>query len=129
MGSCEHPSKVVHHRPYSSAERSGWRNQSRVTIFPAREQFRVSDAELAENDDIFHSLIASRRKLTPQNPWAIFAALIFQLVLLTGLIAVPLFHVEPLPKSEKRTMLSLQAPPARNTKVNKIKPPKPTSSP
>jgi len=89
-----------------------------------KEQLPVrSSLEGKEVGDIFY-LIESR----PRNPWAAIGSLAFMSVLLLALIAIPLFHTDPLPKRETLTMLYLQPPPAAAGNAVKFQPPKPAST-
>jgi protein TonB len=104
----------------------------RVMSFPneEKEQPVGPDVEDTKKDDlVFHSLIASGEKITPRNPWATVASLIFQLLLLTAVVVVPLFHIDPLPKRKTVTMLYLPPPPVAGAKATKFQaPPKPRST-
>jgi periplasmic protein TonB len=129
MGTCDHTSELVRRIAYPSAERPGARKDSHPAAFPneGREQPNFSKPEGRKEDDlIFHGLIASRGTLTPRNPWATFGSLIFQLLLVLALALIPLFHVAPIPRREKATILYLEAPRVAGAKVLKIKAPTPT---
>jgi len=67
----------------------------------------------AENGGMFESsLIESGRKLPKRNPWATVGAVAFQVLLLAGLVIIPLYHTDVLPKRETLTMLYLAPPSA-----------------
>ena len=57
------------------------------------------------------------------NPWATVGSLIFELLLLTAIVVIPLFHIDPLPKMETLTTLYLQPPPAASAKATKSQAP------
>lgn len=131
MATFDHPSDLVHRIAYPLIARPGWRNDARVVSFPReeKEQTVSSNWEDTKKDDlIFHSLIVSGEKLTPRNPWATVASLIFQSLLLMTLVVVPLFHPALVPKWEMVTKLYLPPAPAAGGKVTKFQAPKPNST-
>jgi protein TonB len=126
MATCNHPSDLVHHMEYPSAERPGLRNDSRVASFANEENERpvsFNQEGTKEDDLIFHNLIESGEKLATRSPWTTVGSLIFQLLLLMAIVVIPLFHADPLLKGETLTMLYLQAPPAAGAKDTKIQAP------
>jgi protein TonB len=61
--------------------------------------------ERMEVGDIFHdSLIESGRK-SQRNPWAAVGSVTLLSLFLLALVVIPLFHMDPLPKRERLTML------------------------
>ncbi|MGA8872109.1 MAG: TonB family protein [Candidatus Acidiferrales bacterium] len=102
------------------------RNDSRVASFPNEENEQPVSSNpkgTKEDDRIFHSLITSGEKLASLNPWATVGSLIFELLLLTAIVVIPLFHIDPLPKMETLTTLYLQPPPAASAKATKSQAP------
>ena len=57
------------------------------------------------------------------NPWATVGSLAFASVFLLALIAIPLFHIDPLPKRETLTMLYLPPPAAAGGNPTKFQSP------
>jgi protein TonB len=88
------------------------------------EQVSVrSNLEAKEVSDIFY-FVGSR----PRNPWATIGSFALLSVLLLALIAIPLFHTDPLPKREQLTMLYLQPPAAAAGNAVTFQPFKPAST-
>ena len=122
MATYGHPN-LVHRIAYPSADRSALRNDPPLASFPNEGKDRPlgPDVNDTKKDDlVFHSLIASGEKITPRNPWATFASLVFQLLLVTTVVVVPLFHREPFPKTKTVTMLYLPPSPAAGAKAPKF---------
>ena len=128
MATCDHPLDLVHRATYPSAEGLGLLNDSRVASFPngeeENEQPVSSKPEGTEQDNcIFRSLIASGERPTRLNPWAAGGSLVFEFLLLTAIVVIPLFYIDPLPKMETLTALYLQPPPAAAAKATKVQAP------
>ena len=126
MATFNHPSDLVHRIAYPSSERPGLRNDSRVASIANEENKRPVSSNpggTKESDLIFRSLIESGEKLTPRNPWATVGSLIFQLLLLMAIVAIPLFHADPLAKRERLMMLRLQPPPPAGSNATNIQAP------
>lgn len=122
MATCDHPSDLVRRIAYPTLARPGLRIDSRSAAFPAEseEQFPVrSNLEGREVGDIFY-LVESR----PRNPWAAIGSLSSQLLLLSAVVVIPLFHTDTLPNRQTRTMLYLQPPPAASAGPAKFRAPK-----
>ena len=131
MATCDHLSDLAYRVAHLSSERPGLRNDSEGASFPNEENEQAvifNPKGTKEDVRIFHSLIESGEKLTPRNPWATVGSLMFQLLLLLAIVVIPLFHTDLLPKTERVTMLYLQAPLAAGAKATKIQPPKPKST-
>jgi protein TonB len=124
MGTFDHPSELVHRIAYPSAQKPGSESVSRLALFP-NEGGEQPVLSKPEDDLIFHSLIASGDKLEPQNPWVTFGALIVQVLFLVAAVVIPLSHIDPLPKRERRMTLYLEAPVKAGAIAAKIKAPKP----
>jgi len=89
---------------------------ARVPAFPPESEKRRSSAvrrqEINTDDCLFEeSLIVSGRKAPPRNLWAAAGSLTLQSLLLLGVIVIPLFHTDVLPKRETLTSLYLAPPP------------------
>lgn len=126
MATCDYPSDLGRGIAYPTLVRPGWRidPRSAVSLAESEEQLPVrSNLEGKEVGDIFY-LVESR----PRNPWAALGSLAFMSVLLLALIAIPLFHIDPLPKRETLTMLYLQPPSAAGSNATKLQAPKPMST-
>jgi protein TonB len=126
MATCDHPSDLVHRIPYPSLWRPGLRTDWRSAASPAEGEKELpvrTNRQGKEVGDIFY-LFEAR----PRNPWAAIGSLAFMSVLVLALIAIPLFHTDPLPKRETLTMLYLQAPAAAAGSAVKFQPPKPAST-
>jgi len=125
MATCDHPSELVYRIAYPSLQRPGLRIDPRIAALPAEEGKQLpvrSNLEGKEVGDIFY-LIESR----PRNPWAAIGSLASMSVLLLALIAIPLFHTDPLPKRETLTMLYLQ-PQTAGGNATRLQAPKPAST-
>jgi len=122
MATCDHPSDLVRRIAYPALVRPGLRIDPRSAAFPAESEEQLparSNLEGKQVGDIFY-LVESR----PRNPWAAMGSLAFMSVLLLTLIAIPLFHIDPLPKRETLTMLYLQPPGAASASSAKFQAPK-----
>jgi periplasmic protein TonB len=125
MTTCDHPSELVCLVEYPSLERPGLEIDCRFPAFLARKEKRLplrSNLQGKEVDNIFYFVDAR-----PRNPWTVIASYVFLSVLLLALIVIPLFHTDPLPKSQRMTMLYLQPPPAAGGNAAKLQLPKPES--
>jgi protein TonB len=96
---------------------AGLRLGSGVPAPPAerKKHVPVSSSVQATKEDALlfeDSLIVSGGKVRPRNLWAAGGSLALQLLLLSAVVVIPLFHTEILPKREMLTMLYLQPPPA-----------------
>jgi periplasmic protein TonB len=127
MATFDHPSDLVLRIAYPTIQRPGLRDL-RVVALPAEEEKHPvrSSQQGIEGGSLFRE-IESGAKLG-RNPLAGAGALALQCLLLLALIAIPLFHIDPLPKRETLTMLYLQPPPAAAGNAVKFQPPKPASS-
>ena len=126
MATCDHPSDLVHRIAYPTFVRPGLRSNSWIAALPAEseEQLPVrSNLQGKEVGDIFY-LVEAR----PRNPLAAIGSLVFMSVVLLALIAIPLFHTDPLPKRETLTMLYLQPPTAAAGNAVRFQTPKPAST-
>jgi len=125
----DHQSNLADCIAYPALQRPRLRNDLRIAAFREheKEQRRVSSS--LQEGDLFHdSLVVSGAKSRPRNPWAVVGSVaLLSLVLLT-LVVIPLFHTDPLPKTERLTMLYFQPPPAAGAKSTNIQAPKPTST-
>jgi periplasmic protein TonB len=113
MATFDHPTDLIHRIAYPPTEGRAWRVDSRgpASVAKAEKQIQVcSDMPRNEVGEIFYFI--ERR---PRNPWAAIASWAFLSAVVLGLILIPLFHTEPLPKRETLTMLYLQPPAAANT--------------
>lgn len=92
---------------------AGLRTGSPVAL-PAKEKHSsVPSSPQGMNKDggLFNdSLIVSGGKVGPRNLWAAVGSLVLQLLLLSAVVVIPLFHTDILPKREMLTTLYLQAP-------------------
>ena len=123
MATCDHPSELVYRIACPGLQRPGLRIDRRIAALPAAEEKQCSlrsNLQGKEVGDIFY-FVGPR----PRNPWAAIGSLAFLSVLLLALIAIPLFHIDPLPTRETLTMLYLQPPPAAAGNGVKFQPPKP----
>ena len=130
MATREHPSELLHPFAYPCPESPYLRNDSRIASFlnEEKEQPVSSKPEKTKKDAlIFHSLVVSGEKLTPRNPLATVASLIFQLFILAAVVVVPLFHLDPFPKMDSLTMLYLPSPPGPPARATNIEAPRPRS--
>jgi len=121
MATWDQPSDLVRRIAYPTLVRSGLRIDPRRAASPAESEGQLpvrTNREGKEVGDIFY-LVESR----PRNPWAAIGSLAFMSVLLLALIAIPLFHTDPLPKRETLTMLYLE-PPAASASPAKFQGPK-----
>ena len=89
---------------------------ARVPAFSAesgkQRSIALSRREMSIDDSLFEaSLIVSGRKARPRNFWAATGSLTLQSLLLLGVIVIPLFHTDVLPKRETLTSLYLAPPP------------------
>jgi periplasmic protein TonB len=127
MGRFEHSSELFHRISYPAAERSPLRlhRRPRAAASSIVRRERPAPVDLKEDDQIFHSLIASGNQLKPRSQWTTFASFVVQVLLLAGVAAIPLLQVEPLPKREERTRIYLSPlPQAARTSLN-VSAPKP----
>lgn len=97
---------------------------SRVAV-PANRSKVVVSCDGQEDDGLFSHLIVSGEKSRKRNPWAAVASVSLQLLLLSAVVIIPLFHTDVLPKREMLTMLYLQ-PPAAAGAPTRIRTPAPT---
>ncbi len=68
---------------------------------------RPASSNHSEDDVLFKSLIVSGQSSRKRNLWATVGSALFELLLLTTIIVVPLFHTEVLPKRDTVTRLYL----------------------
>jgi protein TonB len=132
MGTFYDPSRFVHRLAGPAAKTPGLRCDSGPASFSndGRKQPFLSNLEGPKEDDlIFRSLIASGDRLKLRNPRATFGSLILQLLLLMTVAVIPLFHTDPLPKRERRSMVYLQAPVETPAITPRIKSPKAAFTP
>ena len=123
MATCDHSSDLAYRIACPSLQRPGLRIDRRIAALPTEEERQLpvlSNPPGKEVGDIFY-FVGPR----PRNPWAAIGSLAFLSDLLLALIAIPLFHIDPLPKRETLTMLYLQPPPAAAGNGVKFQPPKP----
>jgi protein TonB len=78
-----------------------------------------SDSQGKELGEIFYFI-----EPRPRNAWAALGSFGLLSVLLSALIVVPLFHMDPLPKSQTLTTLFLQPPAAAGSSGVKLRVPK-----
>src|SRR5271165_1032291 len=131
MATCDHPSDLVHRIAYPSLRRPVLQTDWRLPALPPEENKRSSassNLQGVEAGDLFGESLIASGKSRRRNPWATAGALAFQLVLLSALVVIPLFHTDPLPKRETLTMLYLQAPAAAVGSPTKFQAPKPVST-
>jgi len=122
MATFDHPSDLVHRIAYKPTENRAVRLDPRVraSFAKAEKQVQVrSDAQGNEAGNIFYFI--ERR---PRNPWAAIASLAFLSAVVLGLIIIPLFHTDLLPKRETLTMLYLQPPPAAGANATSFQAPR-----
>jgi protein TonB len=89
---------------------------------PAQEESKLRVRSLLQGNevgDIFYFI-----EPRPRNSWAAIGSLAFLSAVVLGLIVIPLFHTDPLPKRETLTMLYLQPPPAAGGNTAKFQAPK-----
>lgn len=87
------------------------RIDSRIAALPEHEKEQRSVlASLQERDLFQDSLFVSGAKSRPRNTWAEVGSVTQLALLFLGLVVIPLFHTETLPKRERLTMLYM--PPA-----------------
>ena len=87
------------------------RIDSRIAALPEHEKEQRSVlASLQERDLFQDSLFVSGAKSRPRNTWAAVGSVTQLALLFLGLVVIPLFHTETLPKRERLTMLYM--PPA-----------------
>ena len=89
---------------------------ARMPSFPAeggkQRSVALSRGEINIDDCLFEeSLIVSGRKPRARNLWAASGSLTLQSLLLLGVIVIPLFHTDVLPKRETLTSVYLAPPP------------------
>src|SRR5215469_15711354 len=106
MATCDQASDLLLRIAYPTPVRPGLGNDPRSAALRAERLPVLSNPQAKELGDIFY-LIESR----PQNPWAAIASFAIMSVLLLGIVVIPLFHIETLPKRETLTMLYAPAPP------------------
>ena len=84
---------------------------SQMAALPEDEKEQRPGSSSLQEGDLFHdSLFVSGSKSRPRNPWAAVGSVTQLALLLLGLVVIPLFHTETLPKWERLTMLYI--PPA-----------------
>jgi protein TonB len=101
------------HIGHLSDLRAGLPAGSPVAVPAKEKQFPVSSKPqgINEGGGLFNdSLIVSGGKVRPRNLWAAVGSLVLQLLLLSAVIVIPLFHADILPKREMLTTLYLQPP-------------------
>jgi periplasmic protein TonB len=122
MATFDHPSDLIHRIAYPPTEGRALRVDSRVlaSLAKAERQIQVcSDMPRNEVGEIFYFI--DRR---PRNPWAAIASLAFLSAIVLGLIVIPLFQTDPLPKRETLTTLYLQPPAAAGANIASFQAPK-----
>jgi periplasmic protein TonB len=110
MATFDQPSDLALPIPDRAFQRLELGTDSRVEIFPAKEEKRLPVSSSLQgtkrNGSIFNdSLIESGEKRGLRNPWAAMGSLAFQVFLLLAVVIIPLFHTDPLPKREMLTLL------------------------
>jgi periplasmic protein TonB len=131
MATCDHPSDLVHRIAYPSLGRPELRTHWQLpALLPEEEKRSSASSSLqgVEAGDLFRESLIASGKSRRRNPWATVGALGFQLLLLLALVAIPLFHTDPLPKRETLTMLYLQPPADAGGNATKLRAPKPAST-
>ena len=122
MATYNHASQLVRRIPYPTVLRRGLAVAPRSAPLPmaTKEQVPVrSSLEGKEISDIFYQF-----ESRPLNPWAALGSLGLLSVFLLALIAIPLFHIDPLPKKKTLTMLYLPPPPAAGAIAMKFEAPR-----
>jgi protein TonB len=87
------------------------RIDSRIAALPEQEKEQRSVLASLQERDLFHdSLFVSGAESRPRNTWPAVGSVTQLALLLLGLVVIPLFQTETLPKRERLTMLYI--PPA-----------------
>src|ERR1700756_1413028 len=108
MATCDHPSDLVHLVPYRPPNKTGLKVTSRPPALLGEQHLPVhANSQEKELGDIFYFVTSG-----PRSPWTAVGGWAFLSILVVALIVIPLFHIDPLPKTERPTMLYLQPLPA-----------------
>lgn len=100
---------------------------SQMAALPEDEKEQRPGSSSLQEGDLFHdSLFVSGSKSRPRNPWAAVGSVTQLALLLLGLVVIPLFHTETLPKWERLTMLYIP-PAAAASNDTRLSVPTPTS--
>lgn len=129
MATYDYPRELVQGLDYPCPERQSLHIDRWRAAPPAEEEKLVrarSDANGKVPGDIFYFV-----EPRPRNSWATLGSFGLLSILISALILVPLFHIDPLPKRETLTMLYLQPPAAAGSTGMKLRVPrsKPTYVP
>src|SRR5215469_2473782 len=122
MATFDHPSDLVHRIAYQSTERRALRIDSRGPASLAKDEKRIEARSMMQRNEVGEIFYFIEPR--PRNPWAAIASLTFLSAVVLGLIVIPLFHTDPLPKRETLTMLYLQPPPAASANTTSFQAPK-----
>ena len=129
MATCDYPTDLIHRIKYPPVQKPGLRIDSRVANISSREnkQAAVTSSQQGIESSLFREIEPGRN--LQRNPVAGVAGLTLQLLVLTAVVVLPLYHIDPLPKKEMLTMLYLQPPPAAAAgSPTKFQAPKPVST-
>src|SRR5215470_6556918 len=110
MATFDHPSDLVHRIAYQPTERRALRIDSPDPASLRKDERQVEVRSIPQRNEVDEIFYFIERR--PRNPWAAIASWTFLSAVVLGLIVIPLFHADPLPKRETFTMLYLQPPPA-----------------
>lgn len=89
------------------SERAESRTKARIQTFATRTERQSRISSGPQDDGLYHLCLVDSGKSKKRNPWATFASLTLELLLVAAVIVVPLLHTDPLPKREKVTTLYL----------------------
>jgi protein TonB len=129
MATCDQPSELAYRIAYPSIQRPGLRIDPRSARLPVEEKKHSpirSGQPGIEEGSLFREIEAGAK--LGRNPLAGAGALALQCFLLLAVVAIPLFHTDPLPKRETLTMLYLQPPPAEAGSGTTLRAPTPRST-
>jgi periplasmic protein TonB len=127
MSTFDHPTDLVHRLAYTQPRRSALRIDFRVPESRGEEKDQLSVRFQRRGNDTGHLFYFIEPR--PRNPWAGLASLAFLAIVVSGMILIPLYHIDPLPKRETLTSLYLLPPPAAGGPATKFHAPKLASTP
>jgi len=122
MATFDHPSDLVHRIAYQPTERRALRIDSRVPASLAKDEKQIDGRSITQRNELGDIFYFIERR--PHNPWAAIASWTFLSAVVLGLIVIPLFQTDPLPKRETLTILYLQPPPAAGANTTSFQAPK-----
>src|SRR5258708_8992655 len=102
----DNQSESDHCIAYPAFPRPPLRIDSRSAALPEHENEQRPVSSSLQEWDLFHdSLVVSGANSRPRNPWAAVGSVTLLSLLLLGLVVIPLFHTDTLPRPETLTML------------------------